>query len=171
MFEQTLFIIKPDGMKMERQIIDILKKAGLYNVVKFKILIATREQILAHYGYENNEPWLLKRGKKFINWRLSQNLPIEKSQLEYGQEIADQIMTYMTSGKIKIIILAGENIIQRVRDIIGDADSAQAQPGTIRSLSKDSYHLARLENRAMGNLAHASNSQKAAAQEIKIWFD
>jgi nucleoside-diphosphate kinase len=58
-------------------------------------------------------------------------------------------------------VLAGDEVIEVVRAMIGSTDGRKAAAGTIRGdLS--------LSNRE--NLVHASDSQESAKRELALWF-
>jgi nucleoside-diphosphate kinase len=68
---------------------------------------------------------------------------------------------FMTSGPLAALVLAGDEVIEVVRAMIGATDGRKAAAGTIRGdLS--------LSNRE--NLVHASDSPESAAREISIFF-
>ncbi|MDT4990118.1 MAG: nucleoside-diphosphate kinase [Actinoplanes sp.] len=68
---------------------------------------------------------------------------------------------FMTSGPLVALILAGDEVIEVVRTMIGATDGRKAAAGTIRGdLS--------LSNR--DNLVHASDSPESAKRELGLWF-
>jgi len=68
---------------------------------------------------------------------------------------------FMTSGPLVALVLAGDEVIEVVRAMIGSTDARKAAAGTIRGdLS--------LSNRE--NLVHASDSPESAKRELAIWF-
>ncbi|MEU4245312.1 nucleoside-diphosphate kinase [Actinoplanes sp. NPDC026619] len=68
---------------------------------------------------------------------------------------------FMTSGPLVALVLAGDQVIEVVRAMIGTTDGRKAAAGTIRGdLS--------LSNRE--NLVHASDSPESAARELALWF-
>ncbi|WP_433051371.1 nucleoside-diphosphate kinase [Dactylosporangium sp. CS-033363] len=68
---------------------------------------------------------------------------------------------FMTSGNLVALIVAGDEAITVVRNLIGATDGRKAAPGSIRGdLS--------LSNRE--NLVHASDSPDSAKREIALWF-
>ena len=91
---------------------------------------------------------------------------------EHYAHIADKpfypsVEEFMQSAPAIAMVLEGENIIERVREMLGVTDSTLAAPGTIRAEwgekgSKDSK---------MKNIAHASDSKEAAEAEIKRFFE
>jgi len=71
------------------------------------------------------------------------------------------IVRFMGSRPVIILILQGERAIDRVRELLGPTDSTKAPKGTIRGdLGKDK----------MLNICHASDSPAAAAAEIRRFF-
>jgi nucleoside-diphosphate kinase len=68
---------------------------------------------------------------------------------------------FMTSGPLVALVLAGDEVIEVVRAMIGSTDGRKAAAGTIRGdLS--------LSNRE--NLVHASDSPESAKRELSLWF-
>jgi nucleoside-diphosphate kinase len=68
---------------------------------------------------------------------------------------------FMTSGPLAALVLAGDNVIEVVRTMIGLTDGRKAAAGTIRG----DYSLSNREN-----LVHASDSPESAARELALWF-
>ena len=72
-----------------------------------------------------------------------------------------EIVTFMSKTPVVALALAGEDVIARVRDLLGPTDSKAAAPGTIRGdFGEDK----------MINVCHASDSTEAAADEMKRFF-
>jgi len=85
---------------------------------------------------------------------------------EHYAHIADKpffpnVIEFMTSSPIIAMALEGEDVIRRVRDLLGPTDSTQADPGTIRGdLGVDTQN----------NVCHASDSPESAVIELKRFF-
>ncbi len=73
----------------------------------------------------------------------------------------ENLITYITSGPVVPMVLAGEDVIVRVRRLMGATDPAQADAGTIRR-----KYGASLER----NAVHGSDSPTSAAHEIAVVF-
>lgn len=58
----------------------------------------------------------------------------------------NQIVKFMTSGLVVVIIIEGENIIERVRSLVGATDPAKALKGTIRGDLYDPFSKDKSEN-------------------------
>ncbi len=68
---------------------------------------------------------------------------------------------FMTGGPLVAMVLAGDEVVDVVRAMIGATDGRKAAAGTIRGdLS--------LSNRE--NLVHASDSPESAKRELALWF-
>ena len=99
------------------------------------------------------------RGVKMMN--------LDESVLkEHYSHIADrpffpEIVAFMQSSPVVAVAVEGENVISRVRELLGPTDSRVAEKGTIRGdLGVDQ----------MVNVCHASDSPEAAAAELKRFF-
>lgn len=72
-----------------------------------------------------------------------------------------EVVTFMQTEPVVALALAGENVIDQVRALLGPTDSRKAAKGTIRGdFGVDT----------MVNVAHASDSPEAAAAELKRFF-
>jgi nucleoside-diphosphate kinase len=102
--EQTLSIIKPDGVQKNLigEIIGRFEKAGL-EIVAARMIQLSREQAEGFYAVHKERP--------FYN----------------------DLVSYMTSGPVVAQALRGEAAIQTNRDIMGATNPADAEPGTIRA--------------------------------------
>ena len=85
---------------------------------------------------------------------------------EHYAHIADkpfypEVEAFMQSIPVVALVLEGEDVVSKVRDMLGVTDSRKAAPGTIR---------AEFGVDQMVNVAHASDSPEAAEQEVKRFF-
>jgi nucleoside-diphosphate kinase len=131
--EQTFSIIKP-------------------NAVKKNVLGSVIEQ------FESN-------GLKIAAAKLS---VISKAKCEefYAEHKArpffGELVSFMTSGPVLLMVLSGENAILKNREIMGATDPKKATIGTIRAKFGDN----------MGeNAVHGSDSPTSAAREIALFFE
>lgn len=81
---------------------------------------------------------------------------------------------YMTRSfvnrSIWIAIYEGNNIIQKLIDIIGPTDPSKAPQNTIRGrFSEDTLQTAIDEQRPVKNVIHRSDSVEEAKREIQVW--
>ena len=101
--EQTLSIIKPDGVR--KKIIGEIQKrfedAGL-TIIKEKMLQLSIDDAKSFYG--------IHKGKPFFN----------------------DLLTYITSGPVMVQVLEGENAIELNRKLMGATNPQDAEEGTIR---------------------------------------
>jgi nucleoside-diphosphate kinase len=68
---------------------------------------------------------------------------------------------FMTGGPLVALVLAGDDVIEVVRTMIGSTDGRKAAAGTIRG----DFSLSNREN-----LVHASDSPESAKRELGLWF-
>ncbi len=73
----------------------------------------------------------------------------------------DSLTTFMSSGPIVVMVLAGEDAITRYRDLMGATDPAKADAGTLRALYGTDIEY---------NGAHGSDSPETARVEIGYFF-
>lgn len=101
--EQTLSIIKPDGVEKNLigEIYGRFEKAGL-EIVAARMLHMTKEQAGEFYAVHKERP--------FYN----------------------DLISYMTSGPVMVQALQGESAVGKNREIMGATNPADAAPGTIR---------------------------------------
>jgi nucleoside-diphosphate kinase len=69
---------------------------------------------------------------------------------------------FMTSGPIVAMVLTGENVIQKNRDLMGATNPKDAALGTIRHDFASDVEK---------NIVHGSDAPETAAQEIKFFFN
>ena len=102
--EQTLSIIKPDGVQKNLigEIYSRFEKAGL-EIVAARMMHLSAEQAQGFYAVHKERP--------FFN----------------------DLVSYMTSGPVVVQVLQGEGAIAKNREIMGATNPADADPGTIRA--------------------------------------
>lgn len=165
MLEQTLVLVKPDGVKRNLigEIISRFEKAGL-KVVKLKMLVASMD--LAEKHYPGDEDYLRSVGEKS---QAAGDKVIDV--LEQGRKIINSMRAFLISGPIVALVLEGEDAVALLRKIIGYTDPTSAEKGTIRGdLGQDSILEANKEGRPVYNLVHASGNPQEAEKEINLWF-
>jgi nucleoside-diphosphate kinase len=164
--EQTLVLIKPDGVKRHLigEIIRRFEEAGL-TVQKLQMLSATEELLVKHYVEE--EGYLRSIGEKAA----ANGVQVDDT-VEYGRGIVMGLRKYLTEGPIVAMVLEGEEgAVALTRKVVGATNPPRAEEGTIRrDLGEDSFDQANAENRPVKNLIHASGTVDEALSEIQIWF-
>ncbi|MEN9713536.1 MAG: hypothetical protein RLZZ164_200 [Actinomycetota bacterium] len=103
MTEQTLVLIKPDGVKRNLigEIIGRIEAKG-YVVVDIKKFTPTRELLHAHYAEHEGKPFF------------------------------DPLVEFMMSGDVVALCIEGNRVIEGFRSLAGATDPTVAAPGTIR---------------------------------------
>jgi nucleoside-diphosphate kinase len=130
--ERTLAIIKPDAVAAGH-VGDIIKifEASDFRIVAARLVNLCKKEAEGFYA--------VHRGKPFFGG----------------------LTTFMSSGRAVVMVLEGENVISRLREVMGATDPAHAAPGTIRNLyATDIRH----------NAVHGSDAPETAAFEIGYFF-
>ncbi|MBI5273123.1 MAG: nucleoside-diphosphate kinase [Chlamydiia bacterium] len=130
--EQTLSIVKPDAVE-QNMIGNILEyfEREGLNIVAAKMLRLSLDQAKAFYAVHKDRPFF--------------------------QELVD----FMASGPVLVMVLQGENAIARNRQIMGATDPSKAESGTIRADFATSIER---------NAVHGSDSPQTAKAEIAFFF-
>ena len=129
---RTLTIIKPDGVA-QNNVGDILRafEENHFKIVAMKMLRLTKQQAEGFYA--------VHRGKPFF----------------------DSLTTFMSSGRIVVMVLEGEDAINRLRAVMGATNPANAAEGTLRK---------RFATSIEHNVIHGSDAPDTAAFEIGYFF-
>ena len=78
-----------------------------------------------------------------------------------GKPFFPVLITFMTSGPIQVQILEGENAYANYREVMGNTNPKEANPGTLRADFADSIDA---------NAVHGSDSKQSAEREINYFF-
>ena len=130
---RTLMIVKPDAVEKNNigNIIAHIESKG-FKIIAMKMLKLSREEAARFYAVHRERP--------FFN----------------------SLLDFMTSGYCVPMVVEGDNnVISRIREIIGNTDSTQAAEGTIRNLYGTNKER---------NAVHASDSEENAKIEIQFFF-
>lgn len=130
--EQTVVLIKPDGY--EKKVVgQVIDRfeRAGLKVVALKMIKLTQEILDVWYAHHKDKPFF--------------------------PELSKQMM----SSPVVAMVLEGEGAVQKVFDVCGPTDPAEAAPGTIRKdFGVDKPH----------NVVHRSDSVEAAKKEIGLLF-
>ena len=168
--QRTLVLLKPDAVQrsLVGEILLRIERTGL-KFTAFKFLVASEAQLTEHYN--KDEKWFLEKGKRIIEDRKSHGMSVEKSALEYGKEIVELIVNFMTAGPVLAFVVEGNESVAVVKKIVGATEPKTSDVGTIRGdYTVDSYDHSSVQNRAVRNLVHCSESPEEAEREIPVWF-
>ena len=132
MIQETLSIIKPDAV--ERNLVEKIKEKFIENQLKIK---------------------------KIKKIQISKEEAAEFYKVHQTKPFYDKLCGYLSSGPIVVMILDGENAIQKNREIMGATDPKNAEEGTIRKEYGVSIDK---------NSVHGSDSQENAKKEISFFF-
>lgn len=169
--ERTYVMIKHDGVQRSLigEIIGRFERAGL-KIVGMKMFVPTREQAEKNYG--KDDAWCEDKGSTMIENIKSQGGTPEKTAIQYGRAIVEQLLGYVVSGPVVGMVLEGNQAVAIAKKLIGSTEPVSSDVGTIRGdFTLDSYGMANLDGRAVRNLIHRSDDPSEAEEEIKIWFN
>ena len=130
--QRTLTIIKPDGVA-QNNIGDVIRvfEKNRFQIVAMKMLRLTKQQAEGFYA--------VHRGKPFF----------------------ESLTTFMSSGRVVVMVLEAEDVIARLRAVMGATNPAQAADGTLRKRFATSLER---------NVIHGSDAPETAAFEIRYFF-
>jgi len=142
MIQQTLVLIKPDGVQrgLIGEIIKRFEQRGL-KIVGLKMVEIDQDFSKKHYANHVN--------KNFYK----------------GLE------EFITSGPVVAMVIEGVSAVVVVRKIVGNTEPKSAEVGTIRGdFAHASIEHANAKNEASKNLIHSSGNEEEAQQEVALWF-
>lgn len=169
--EQTLVIVKPDGVQrsLVGEIITRMERTGL-KLVGIKMISPSAEHIEQHYLIDPE--WKEKVGKKAIESYEKKGLEAPTTDpSEAGDKVLTSLKKYMASGPVVAMVWQGAHAVELVRKLVGSTEPLSSDVGSIRGdFVLDSYQMADTDGRAVRNLIHASGDTDEAEKEIKHWF-
>jgi nucleoside-diphosphate kinase len=78
-----------------------------------------------------------------------------------GKPFFEDLVEFMTSGPIVVLILRHKNAVEEFRKLIGSTDPVKAEPGTIRKTFAVSLKM---------NAVHGSDNNENAEREANFFF-
>lgn len=131
--EKTLIILKPDAFE-KRKVGATLNRfeEAGYLIVAAKMIQLGSAKLKEHYAHIADKPFF------------------------------PEIEGFMSSRPVLVIVLEGDSVIERVRNLVGPTNSLAAPAGTIRGDWGTDM---------MRNIVHASDGPDTAAAEIQRFFD
>ncbi len=130
--ERTLSIVKPDGVK-KNLIGEVLKRFEQpgLRIAAMRMLRMSIDDAKGFYIIHKERPFY------------------------------DSLTSFMSEGPVVVVVVEGDNAINKVRQIMGATNPKDAAPGTIRAdFASDIEH----------NIVHGSDSKESAAYEIPYFF-
>jgi nucleoside-diphosphate kinase len=131
--ERTLSIIKPDAVK--RGLIgEVVKRLEQkqLNIVAMKMIHMNKDQAKGFYAVHRERPFF------------------------------EDLTDFMSSGPAVVIVLEGDNVIARYRELMGATNFEEAAEGTIRREFATDIEK---------NVVHGSDAPETAAFEISYFFN
>ena len=131
--ERTLSIIKPDGVASSL-IGEVVRRfeQNDIKIVAMKLVHMTKAQAEGFYAVHRDKPFF------------------------------DSLTNFMCSGPAVVMVLEGENVIAKNRQLMGATNYKEADPGTIRADYATSIEQ---------NIVHGSDAPETAAFEIGYFFN
>ena len=130
--ERTLSIVKPDGV--EKGLIgEVIKRFEDkgLQVIGLKMVKMSKREAEGFYEVHREKPFF------------------------------ESLTTFMSSGPAVVMVLEGDNAIQRLRDLMGATDPQEAAEGTLRRQFGSNIER---------NVVHGSDAPDTAAFEIGYFF-
>ncbi|MEO7413182.1 MAG: nucleoside-diphosphate kinase [Opitutaceae bacterium] len=130
--QKTFVILKPDCME-QRHVGTVIDRfeKAGFTIVGCKMMQLTAAKLREHYAHVADKPFY------------------------------PEIEQFMSSRPVVMLALEGDNIVQKVRDLLGPTDSRKAAKGTIRG---------DFGTEMMKNVVHASDSDENAQLELWRFF-
>jgi nucleoside-diphosphate kinase len=145
----TFILLKPDALKRGLRE-DILRffVSKNFSILRDRIVNVDKLRILDHYQ------------------EVIERISSEDFRQAVLREFVDEEVHVFELGCDR------DDVVDWVRDLIGTTDPAAARLDTIRGMfGEDSMAQARLDNRMLRNLIHASDSNENVKKECVLWFD
>lgn len=130
--QKTLSIIKPDGVS-KKLIGEVVRvfESAGFRIAAMKMKSLSRAEAEGFYYVHKERPFFA------------------------------ELVEFMTSGPVVVMVLEGNDVIKRNREIMGATDPAEAAPETLRARWADSKQ---------NNIVHGSDSEESAKFEISYFF-
>jgi nucleoside-diphosphate kinase len=128
----TFSIIKPNAIRTGKTgPILAMINEGGFEITAMKMVQMTLQQAEAFYAVHSDKPFF------------------------------QELVEFMTSGSVVVMILKHENAVEEFRKLIGATDPNKAEPGTIRRTFAVSIKM---------NAVHGSDSDENAIREANFFF-
>jgi nucleoside-diphosphate kinase len=130
--ERTLSIVKPDGVK-KNLIGEVIKRFEQkgLKIAALRMLKLSKDEAKGFYIVHKDRPFY------------------------------ESLTSFMSEGSIVVMVVEGENAINKIRELMGATNPEDAVPGTIRAdFASDIEH----------NIVHGSDSKESASYEIPYFF-
>jgi len=130
--ERTLSIVKPDGVK-KNLIGEVIKRFEQkgLKIAALRMLKLSKDEAKGFYIVHQDRPFY------------------------------ESLTSFMSEGPVVVMVVEGENAINKIRELMGATNPKDAVPGTIRAdFASDIEH----------NIVHGSDSKESASYEIPYFF-
>jgi len=130
--QRTLSIVKPDGVR-KGVVGEVVRRfeGAGIRIVAVRMLRLTKNEAEGFYAVHRERPFFAS------------------------------LTDFMSSGPIVVMVLEGQNVIARNRELMGATDPKKADKGTIRADLADNVEQ---------NIVHGSDAPETATIEIRYFF-
>ncbi|MEW6719316.1 MAG: nucleoside-diphosphate kinase [Thermodesulfobacteriota bacterium] len=130
--QRTLSIVKPDGVR-KGVVGEVIRRfeTAGIRIAAMRMLRLTKREAEGFYAVHRERPFFAS------------------------------LTDFMSSGPIVVMVLEGENVIARNRELMGATDPKKAAPGTIRADFAEEIEK---------NIVHGSDAPETADTEIRYFF-
>lgn len=130
--QRTLSIVKPDGVR-KGVVGEVVRRfeTAGIRIAAMRMLRLTKQEAEGFYAVHRERPFFAS------------------------------LTDFMSSGPIVVMVLEGENVIARNRELMGATDPKKAAPGTIRADFAEEIEK---------NIVHGSDAPETADTEIRYFF-
>jgi nucleoside-diphosphate kinase len=130
--EKTLIILKPDAFEKRKVGATLTRfEEAGFNVIAARMMQLDSAKLKEHYAHIADKPFF------------------------------PEIEAFMSSRPVLVMVIEGNSVIERVRNLVGPTNSLAAPAGTIRGDWGTDMML---------NIVHASDGPDTATAEIKRFF-
>ena len=132
MSERSLVLIKPDGVK-RGLVSEVLRRIETkgWKIIALEMKKLDEKTAAAHYAEHEGKPFF------------------------------KDLVSFITSSELVALVIEGPNAILGWRQMMGETNPANAQPGTIRG---------DFATETQNNVTHGSDSSESASREIALFF-
>lgn len=93
--------------------------------------------------------------------RLSREKADELYSVHREKSFFQSLVDFVLTGPVVVMVLGGNNVVTKVRDIMGATNPQEASPGSIRADFGEAIEQ---------NIVHGADSEENARREIELFF-
>jgi nucleoside-diphosphate kinase len=132
-------------------------------VIEETLLVLKPDAVIRRFAGVEALKILLSRGfnvRAFREMLVSERLAQKHYAVHEGKSFYGWLIKFITSGPVVAMRVEGDDVIQEIRKILGSTFAHKAEPSSLRGKYGIYGGI---------NVAHASDSQQTATEEIELW--